>query len=232
MTNWRVLTLSLALGAASGAEQGADAQAALPVPAAWKWITDAPAEHQSALSPADGKWLFGVMAPGWHITTRPGAVVFEPSYVGRGRFTLEAETFLFPGTSQSGLGLMVGGRHLDGPAAEYTAFVLRRDGHVAVQRHAGGTTTTLVEWTRGTSVATAASNGPVRNVIRVDVDQAVARLLVNGTVVAEVARPAEEFAGQVGLRIGPDTDVHVSTLDLTLKLAQPPPPTAAGKAPR
>lgn len=192
----------------------------LPVPATWKWITDAPSQHQTRLSPPDGQWLFGVMAPGWHITTRPGVVAYEPSYAGAGRFSLEAETFLFPGTSDSGLGLMLGGRGLDG-APSYTAFLIRRDGSAAVERRDGDRTTTLVAWTKAGAIVAGGGTEPARNVLRVDVEADVTRFLVNGTVVAEVPRPAAEFAGQVGLRIGRDIDVHVTNLDLTLRMALP-----------
>lgn len=199
----------------------------LPSPSTWRWVTDTPVEHQTALSPAEGKWLFGVMAPGWHITTRPAAVLFEPSYSGTGRFSVEAETFLFPGQSQSPLGLLVGGRDLDGASARYTAFVIRRDGSVAVERREGGRTAMLSEWVRASDVVAGTSESPVKNLLRVDVEAESTRFLVNGIVVAQVRRPASEFAGTVGLRVGADLDVHVTNLDLTLRLALPRP---AGKS--
>lgn len=189
--------------------------------ASWQWALDAPAEHQTALDPPDGKWLFGVMAPGWHITTRPGAVLYEPSYQARGRFSLEAETFLFPGASQSGVGLMVGGRELDGGAPSYVAFLIRRDGSVAVEQRTGGRILMLVDWKRATEVVSGTPENAVKNVLRLDVESGVTRMTVNGKVVAELARPAEEFAGLVGLRVGADINVHVTNLDLTHKLAQP-----------
>ncbi|MEZ5291984.1 MAG: hypothetical protein R2745_12935 [Vicinamibacterales bacterium] len=195
----------------------------LPVPAAWQWVTDAPARHQTALGPPEDAWLFGVMAPGWHITTHPAAVLYEPSYVGTGRFVLEAETFLFPGTSDAGLGLLVGGADLDTPAATYTAFLIRRDGRVSVERHAGGRTERLVDWTAASGALAGKPDTSVRNLLRLEVEAGVTRLLVNGTAAAEVRRPADEFRGIVGLRVGGDLDVHVSSLDLTLRLAQPRP---------
>lgn len=195
----------------------------LPAPSSWKWITDAPAEHQTALSPPEGKWLFGVMAPGWHITTRPGAVLFEPSYVATGRYSVEAETFLFPGTSTSGLGLLLGGKDLDGTGARYTAFLIRRDGSAAVERRVGGRTVIVAEWIRGSAVVPGNAESPAKNLLRVDVDAESTRFLVNGAVVAELRQPAAEFAGSVGLRIGSDVDVHVTNLDVTLRLALPRP---------
>ena len=84
-----------------------------PAPAGWKWVTDADARIVSTLDPPEGAWLFGTMAPGWHITTRPGAILFEPNYSSRGRFVVESESFLFPGTSNAGFGVFVGGRDLE-----------------------------------------------------------------------------------------------------------------------
>lgn len=197
----------------------------LPAPTTWKWITDAPAEHQTSLSPPEGKWLFGVMAPGWHITTRPGAVLFEPSYAGTGRFSVEAEMFLFPGTSQSGVGLLLGGQNLGTATPSYSAFLIRRDGSAAIERHEGDRRIVLAEWVRAGSIVPGSPDSAVRNLLRVDVDGEVTRFHVNGVLVAEVGRPAPEFAGTVGLRVGADLDVHVTNLDLTLKLAQPRPAT-------
>lgn len=45
------------------------------------------------------------MPPGWHITTGPGAVLYDPARVADGPFTLEAELFLFPGGNQDGFGV-------------------------------------------------------------------------------------------------------------------------------
>ncbi|MGE3474128.1 MAG: hypothetical protein AB7O28_27555 [Vicinamibacterales bacterium] len=215
-----ITSAAVAALVASGAPAAAQS---LPAPASWKWVTDAPARHQTALRPPEDAWLFGVMAPGWHITTRPAAVLYEPSYVGTGRFVLEAETFLFPGTSDSGLGLLVGGTNLEGPAASYTAFLIRRDGRVSVERRAGGRTERLVDWAAASGAVAGKPDTSVRNLLRLEVEAGVARLLVNGTVAVEVPRPAAEFRGIVGLRIGADVDVHVSSLDLTLKLAEPRP---------
>jgi hypothetical protein len=195
-----------------------------PAPPGWKWVTDAPVGIVETLSPPEGSFLFGTMAPGWHITTRPGVTLFEPSYVAKGRFALDAESFLFPGTSQEGFGVFAGGRDLDGSMASYTAFLIRRDGSAAVARREAGTTTLVRDWTRHAAIKPhPGGNADAGNVLRVEAEADIISFLVNGTKVLEVPRLAAPVDGVVGLRIGADIDVHVTNLDLTSRLALPRP---------
>src|SRR5688572_21796033 len=99
---------ALALGVSSGAS-------AQHTPQGWRWVTDRPA--------AGAELSFITMAPGWHITTKPGTLLFHPGFEGRGRYSVEAEIFLFPGDNQEEYGLFIGGSDLEGPRGSYTAFV-------------------------------------------------------------------------------------------------------------
>jgi hypothetical protein len=192
-----------------------------PAPAGWKWVTDADARLVSALDPPEGAWLFGTMAPGWHITTRPGAIVFEPNHSTRGRFVVESESFLFPGTSNAGFGVFVGGADLEGPSARYVAFLIRRDGSAAIEAVEAGKTTALSAWTRTSAAVAGKADGDVRNALRVEGEAAAVTFFVNGVKVAEVAREGSRFEGIVGLRVGADLNLHVTNLDLTHRLALP-----------
>lgn len=195
-----------------------------PPPPGWKWVTDTPAQIVSGLEPADGQWLFGTMAPGWHITTRPGVILFEPTYSGRGRYVVESEMFLFPGASQSGFGILVGGADLEGAGRRYVAFLIRRDGSAAIERYESGKPAALHSWARADGVAPhPGGNGTARNVIRVEVEAASAAFLVNGKQVAETPRIGDALDGTIGLRIGPDVNIHVTNLDITHRLALPRP---------
>jgi hypothetical protein len=193
-----------------------------PAPAGWKWVTDKDATLVTSLDPAAGSWLFGTMAPGWHITTGPGATLFEPAYSGRGRFVLESESFLFPGSSTAGFGVFAGGADLEGKA-RYVAFLIRRDGSAAVEAVAAGRRTFLHTWTKAPSVAvtTGASTDDVKNVLRVEAEAAAVTFLVNGQKVVEVPRDGGRFDGIVGLRVGEGLNLHVTNLDLTHRLALP-----------
>ena len=192
-----------------------------PAPPGWKWVTATDAKLVTSLDPAEGSWLFGTMAPGWHITTRPTVILFEPRYTSHGRFTVESESFLFPGKSEAGFGILVGGADLEGKA-RYAAFLIRRDGSAAIESVAAGRSTMLSNWTKAAAVLPGADTGEaVKNVLRVDGEADVVRFSVNGTVVAEVPRASAAFDGIVGLKIGDNLNLHVTNLDVTHRLALP-----------
>lgn len=174
----------------------------------------------AALDPPAGAWLFGTMAPGWHITTRPGVILFEPAYSARGRFVVESEAFLFPGESAAGYGIFVGGRDLDATRS-YVAFLVRRDGSAAIESVDSGRTVALHPWTKAPAVVAGAAAGEVKNVLRVEAEAAAVTFLVNGQKVADVPRDGQRFDGVVGLRIGENLNLHVTNLDLTHRLALP-----------
>jgi hypothetical protein len=192
-----------------------------PAPPGWKWVTAKEAKLVDTLDPAEGSWLFGTMAPGWHITTRPAVILFEPRYATRGRFTVESEIFLFPGTSAAGFGLFVGGADLEGKP-RYSAFLIRRDGSVAIEWVDAGRSTLLVNWTKASGVLPGSDAGePAKNVLRVDGEADVVRFSVNGSAVAEVPRTSANVDGIVGLKVGDNLNLHVTNLDVTHRLALP-----------
>ena len=192
-----------------------------PAPSGWKWVTAKDAKLVDTLDPAEGSWLFGTMAPGWHITTRPPVILFEPRHATSGRFTVESEIFLFPGTSAAGFGLFVGGADLAGKS-RYAAFLIRRDGSVAIESVDAGRSTLLVNWTKGSGVLVGSDGGePAKNLLRVDGEADVVRFSVNGSAVAEVPRKSANFDGIVGLKVGDNLNLHVTNLDVTHRLALP-----------
>jgi hypothetical protein len=183
-------------------------------------VADSEIRIVTALDPPDGAWLFGTMAPGWHITTRPGVILFEPSYASRGRYVVESESFLFPGTSMSGFGVFVGGADLESKP-KYVAFLIRRDGSAAIEATDAGKVTALHPWTKAPAVQPGTSAGDVKNVLRVEAEAAAVTFLVNGQKVAEVPRDGGRFDGVVGLRVGENLNLHVTNLDITHRLALP-----------
>ena len=214
----RALVLCVLVGSAAATLSATQ----FPAPPGWKWVTDADAKIGTALDPAEGTWLFGTMAPGWHITTRPGVVVFEPAHVSRGRFAIESESFLFPGDSTAGFGVIVGGADLDSKArAKYVAFLIRRDGSAAIESVEAGRVTALHPWTKAAAIVPGKADGDVKNVVRVEGEAAIVTFLVNGEKVAEVPRDGARFDGIVGLRVGENLNLHVTNLDLTHRLALP-----------
>lgn len=194
----------------------APAQGALPRPPGWRLLVDGAARDTVH---------YVQMPPGWHITTGPGALLFDPGYQASGRFAVEAEIFLFPGTSESGYGIFVGGSSLDGPGASYLAYVARRDGHVRLERVSGAGRRALVEWTRAESIKPGQGmEEPVRNVLRLSAERDSIVLEANGTRVTAIARADLPVDGVFGFRAGADVNLHASRLDHLRRLAPVPAP--------
>jgi len=199
--------------------------AQLTTPTDWKWRQDAAAPLAAGAKMEPGSWVFVQMPPGWHVTTGPGVLLY-PTTQGEigGNFSLEAEVFLFPGESTDEYGVFLGGQDIDSSAApDYSAFVLRRDGHAAVLRRRTGQTTPLAAWQRHEAIVIGkAGDDPVKNVVRIDVDAVNAALWVNGAKVLTVPRADLRADGRVGFRVGKDMNLHITTLNVTRKLAPVP----------
>lgn len=213
-----VTTMAVVLGGTLPAFQ-------LKTPTDWKWRTDTPAtvtEGGGAL--ATDQWYYVGMPPGWHITTKPGVLLYHPSHEGRGNFTLQSEIFLFPGDNQEEYGLFLGGQSLEPASAEptYIAFVVRRDGQRAVLMRTGAKTTALLDWRPTAAVVPQAGTETAKNVLKVEVSPAVIVFSVNGSEVARMPKTGDIPDGAVGLRAGKSVNLHVSTFDLTHHLAPIP----------
>jgi hypothetical protein len=198
--------------------------AQLKTPTDWKWRQDAPAPLAPAAKMEPGAWVFVQMPPGWHITTGPGVLLY-PTTNGEasGNFSLEAEIFLFPESSTEEYGLFLGGRDVDGSATPaYVAFVLRADGSAAILRRAGGQTTALADWQKHDAILVKHEKETAKNVIRVDVDPVTLTMTVNGAKVLTVPRGGVEIDGRIGFRVGKDVNLHISTLNVTRRLAPAP----------
>jgi hypothetical protein len=209
------------LVATMAVSRSADAQVRLP--ADWRWATDRPARVVASDSVTDSTWRFAQMPPGWHITTKPGALAYDPRLEATGRYAIESTQLLFPGTSTSGYGIFIGGRSMESANREYVAVLIRRDGSVMVERHVGSSVSTLLPWTTNTAIKRATGDAPVENVIRAAVEPDSVRLSVNGTRVGGFARGALALDGQFGFRTGPDLNLHITTLDHIRRIAPMPP---------
>jgi hypothetical protein len=199
------------------------AMAQVSAPVGWRWSVD----RQGAASgpTTDSLIEFVQMPPGWHITTKNAATLFDPAATAQGSFALETVQILFPGTSQSGYGLFLGGKGLEGSGAiEYTAFLIRRDGHATVERRSGSTMTTLLPWTPVAEIQRVTGDETARNVIRVSVGRDSVTFEVNAARVGALPKAGVAVDGQFGFRTGADINLHVTTLDHTRRLAPIPKP--------
>jgi hypothetical protein len=194
-------------------------------PEGWTVRVDGAAPHAShAPAPASGPGAkditFVVMKPGWHITTGPAAIMYDPTHKASGSSAVKSETFLFdPGTRREAYGILFGGRDLDGDRQAYTYFVIRRSGEFLIRRRTGATTINVMDWTPAAAIRKyddkPADKSSVQNVLEVRVAPDATAFLVNGTEVARVPSKDIDTDGIVGLRVNHSLNIHVSSLDIS-----------------
>ncbi len=183
----------------------------------WPEGWEARADHAGAdLSEVE----FVTMEPGWHITTGPATILYDPTRTASGEFRVESEVFLFdPEGRREAFGFFVGGRDLQGPGQEYVYFLIRPTGEFLIKRRTGSTTTDVQGWTAHGAVVPWSGREPgsatARNVLAIEAGAETVRFLVNGSVVASRPRQSLRVDGIVGLRINHMLNIHVTSLEVT-----------------
>ena len=181
-------------------------------PPDWHVRTDRPDQEASEI-------FFVDMPPGWHVTTGPAAIFWNPEMTASGSYTVEMDVYLFdPGRRREAFGLFLGGSDLDGEGQRYTYFLVRNGGEFIVKERAGTEAPTLVPWTGHDAVRSFADRKEgdvtVLNRLAVDVGEEEVRFLVNDQVVHSRPRGDLALDGVVGFRINHGLDVHVSRLEI------------------
>jgi len=203
----RTLLLSMCLGlAASPVAQE------LTRPADWKVRFDQ--------ADADASTLYFVsMPPGWHITTGPAGIFYQPSTSASGTYRVEAEIHLFDtkGRNREAFGFFVGGRDLDGTDQTYTYFVIRNDRNFLVKQRRGDQTTVVAGWTPSEAIVAWESGDSVKNVLAAEVGADRIDFFINGRQVTSLPREGLATDGVVGLRVNHALNLHVSKLTVTPK---------------
>jgi hypothetical protein len=197
-----LLGLALAGSALSAQEQQ------LQRPGDWKVRFDRPGQPDTAV-------YFVAMPPGWHITTGPAGILYNPATVARGEFRIKATVFLFdPGQRhREAYGVLFGGRDLDGVGQSYTYFLIRDSGEFLVKRRDGDSTSTVRNWTTSDAVVRhPGGEGNVKNELIVEARADVVDFFVNGRKVVTVPRSELQVDGIVGLRVNHHLNLHVSEL--------------------
>jgi hypothetical protein len=159
------------------------------------------------------------MPPGWHITTGPASILYDAVNQARGRFAVDAEIHLFPGTSDEGYGVFIGGStRQDGES--WIAFLITRDGSATIERRTAGSTTTLYPRTRAPSIKPhPGGEGTAFNAIRVLVQGDSAVFSANGQRITAIPTRDLPVEGTFGFRVGKNLNLHITNLDLVTRLA-------------
>ena len=188
--------------AANGAANGAaKATAPTALPAGWSMRLDRDGAPATDLS-------FKKRGAGWHATTGPAAVFYNPATTATGAYTVDA-TFTqtkAPAHAEA-YGIVFGGSKLDTPQQSYFYYVVRGDGRYLLKHRAGSEVHTLQDWTEHPALKKADAAGRATNALRVQVGADSVRFFANGTPVK--ALPKVSADGIVGLRVNHNLDVQI-----------------------
>jgi hypothetical protein len=168
--------------------------------------------------PDSTKLTFVAMPPGWHITTGPAAIFYNPATTGKGTFKADVNFFLFKPASghAEAYGMFVGGTTLDAASQSYTYFLIRNDGQYLVKIRKGDDTKDVIPWTASPAIKIFdGKSESVPNSLTVLAGATTVDFLINGTKVASKPRADLPVDGIVGLRVNHRLNVHVSKLEVT-----------------
>jgi hypothetical protein len=198
-----ILILAAIIAAApAAAQQPTTSASAGRLPAGWSVRVDRD-------RPADDV-AFTTMGDGFHATTGPAAVFYDPDWTRSGEYRVSARfTQTRAPAHPEAYGIVIGGTIMDGPDQAYSYFLVRGTGEYFIATRTGAERTVVVPWTPHEAIAPQDEQGRQVNVlgIRVDGDEVV--FTANGREVAR--RPAREIRtdGVVGFRVNHRLDVHI-----------------------
>jgi hypothetical protein len=163
----------------------------------------------------DSAIYFVSMPPGWHITTGPAAILYDPARVVHGEYRVESFIHLFPVERNEAFGVFLGGSDLKGSAQAYTYFLIRKDGKFLIKERSGSDTRVIHPWTESAAIVKyEGQEGTAKNQLAVEVGSDTVDFFVNGEKVASLPRSEVKTDGIVGLRVNHGLNLHVTSLDI------------------
>ena len=213
LTTLSLLALAAAPLAAQGAADPTRKVAGGELPAGWMGRTDRASDKLT-----DAK--FFVAGDGYHATTGPAAIYWNPKNVTSGPFVASVTILQTKASAHpEAFGLFFMGKDLDTPTQNYAYFQVRQDGKYMVNHRAGADIHKIVPWTDSPAVNKLDASGKATNKLTVDASKADSvRLLVNDKQVA--ALPMNHLGktdGLVGLRVNHNLDLHITGLTVQPK---------------
>lgn len=161
---------------------------------------------------------FAKMDPGFHVTTGPAAVLYNPKNVATGTYTLKGTFHLMkPSGHNNYYGLVFGGDALDGPGQNYLYFLVGQNGSYIVTHRAGASTHPVQPRTMHEAVVKPGADGKSANTLEVRVGADKIDYVINNVVVHTTPKTGmtSKTDGIWGVRINHQLDVHVTGLGVT-----------------
>lgn len=192
----RYLAMALAITSITAATLTAQA----PSTAGWKQRVD---RSTSASDPDPaGEVKFTAMGGGFHTSNPSAAVFWNPKNTITGNYTLKATFAQNQKSSHPNyLGLMFGGKDLDGPMQSYTYFVVAQNGTWLVKQRNGEATKDIVARMSNAAVQQLDAGGKATNTLEVRVAADKIDYVVNGTVVGSSPKAGVTTDGIYGFRV-------------------------------
>lgn len=159
---------------------------------------------------------FVSMGPGFHVTSGPAAIYFNPANAAKGNYTVKASlTQTKAPAHREAYGVFLGGDDLNGDKQTYYYVVIAGTGEYTIKHRAGTETHTIVDWTASPALKKADEAGKATNEVAVEVADNV-RVLLNGTEAYKAPRTQlGAVVGQAGLRVNHNLDIHVGSFSVT-----------------
>jgi hypothetical protein len=197
------LKMAFALTILAAAPLMAQEKASSKMPQGWTQRLD----KENATATAS----FTAMGDGFHATTGPAAIFFNPAHNMKDDYRVTATfTQTKAPTHPEAYGLFVGGKNLDKPEQEYGYLIIRGDGKYAIKHRAGAEVHTITDWTEFPKLNKQDANGKATNTLAIDVSGEHVKMLLNGEEVKRWEKGYWQGLGQLGLRVNHNLDVHIS----------------------
>ena len=187
---------------------------AAQAPAGWQMRVD---RSTNAADPDDVPDVkFVTMGSGFHVTTGPAVVLWQPSNTATGAYTVKARFRLVkPSGHNNYYGLVFGGADLAGAGQNYLYFLVAQNGTFIVKHRGGEATHDVQARTANAAVARPDSTGSSVNVLEVRVAADRIDYVVNGIVVHTTPKSGmtARTEGLWGLRVNHQLEVHVDQVE-------------------
>lgn len=162
--------------------------------------------------PSNDSLYFVTMTPGWHITTGPSGIFYDPATTAEGEFRVSSEIYLFPGDRREGFGVFIGGNDLESDNQSYLYFLIRKDGRFIIKQRNGAEAPTVTPWTEHAAIVKQDGEENAKNVLAIEVGSERLDFYVNDQLVSSVPRSQLSTDGVVGLRVNHALNLHVTNI--------------------
>ena len=194
--------------AAKDKDPTVNVQGSAQLPSGWKLRFDGKGAKQE-----DVKFI--TMGQGYHFTSGPAAIYYNPKDVMTGAYSVTASlTQTKAPTHPEAYGVFVGGHNLQDSTQQYLYFLTRGDGKILINHRAGSEVHKLVDWAATDATKPQDATGKATNELSIDVKSDSVLFLANGKVVKGFAKSEMHgfnTDGQAGLRVNHNLDVHVGS---------------------